>query len=171
LGQLIITLLIIVGAIAISLKQQLDKAAREEEQRKREPGEQQPEHVPQAMRAGQEPIPVEPEPEPEVLVVRQQVAGPEVVVRRVVPRQRLQQRKPPKTEARRPAAKPKVAARRLSGTLNTTVRVRGKRETVGHISLPRYKSPIVTAIVMHEILMPPVGLKRTQQMDMFDRVV
>jgi len=170
LGQLIVTLLIIVGAIAISLKQQLDKAAREEEQRKREPGEQ-PEHVPQAMRAGQEPIPVEPEPEPEVLVVRPQVAGPEVVVRRVVPRQRLQKRKPPKTEARRLAAKPKVSARRLSGTLKATARMRGKRETARHISLPQYKSPIVTAIVMHEILMPPVGLRRTQQMDMLDRVV
>ena len=169
MGQLIVTLLIIVGAIAISLKQQLDKAAREEEQRKREPGEQ-PEHVPQAMRAGQEPIPVEPEPEPEVLVVRPQVAGPELIVQRA-PRRRLQQRKPPKTEASRLTAKPKVAARRLPGTLKASVRVRGKRETARHISLPRYKSPIVTAIVMHEILMPPVGLKRPQQMDMLDRVV
>ena len=169
MGRLIITLLIIVGAIAISLKQQLDKAAREEEQRKREPGEQ-PEHALQAMRAGQEPIPIEPEPEPQILVVRQQVAGPEMVVQQV-PRRRPQQPKPPETGARRLAATPKVSARRLPGTLKATARVRGKREAARHISLPRYKSPIVTAIVMHEILMPPVGLRRTQQMDMLDRVV
>jgi len=169
-GQLIFVFVLIVIAVGISLKQQLDKAAKEDQRRKGEPHEGLPEHVQRAMRLMQGPLPVEPEAEPEVMVVRQEAQRPEVVVRRVCP-QEPRRAKPPKAEARPPKPRQRVAARRLPGTLKSTDGGWGKRETTRQVSLPQYRSPIVTAIVMHEILMPPVSLKRTQQIDMLERIV
>ncbi len=170
MGQLIVTLLIIVFAIAMSLKQQLDKAAKEEQRGKGEPEEGLPEHVRQAMRQALESRAEEAEPEAEIMVVRQGSRRPDVVVeqvRRQAPAQRRQR------EARPPRAAPKGRGSRspLVETLKPAEGEWGKREAAGQLRLPQYRSPIVTAIVMHEVLMPPVSLRKTQQADALDRIV
>ena len=170
MGQLIVTLLIIVFAIAMSLKQQLDKAAKEEQRRKGGPEEGLPEHVRQAMRQALEPTSVESEAEPEVMVVRERTRRPEVVVQRARQQARAE-RRPRRAEPLRGGPKARAIESRSPQRPKSAEREWGKRETVRQVRLPRYQSPIVTAIVMHEILMPPVSLKKTQQVDVLDRIV
>ena len=54
--------------------------------------------------------------------------------------------------------------------MKATAAVKGIYAREREVALPKFRSPIVTAIVYHEILMPPVGI-RTEEADPFARIV